>query len=339
MIGHERVVRWLSRAAGSGRAGGAYLLYGPPGAGKSTIAAAFVSALACQRRGPDGDACGSCDACRAVARGRHPDVRWVQPSTEAGSITIDQIRDLRFWLGLASGSPWGKAAVVEQADRMTLQAANALLKTLEEPAGPAAIVLLARELSALPETLRSRCLCFYVGPVPVSRLAAALQAMLGLPPEQARARALIAGGLPGRALSADPDADGQRAAAMEWVEQALEAPPEELLRAARAAEQDDARRVDGRFEAMVWLWRDVAAWRWTRRRDLLVDVELAPRVMAAGDRVDPHEAARALEDLVEARRMISEHTSRRLVLQWAWMTLRRSRSASRWPPATAASAS
>lgn len=325
VIGHERVVKWLSQALASGRAGGAYLFYGPEGAGKATLASAFVAALACRHRSPDGEACGTCESCRAVARGQHPDLFWVEPVSDAGNVTIDQIRQLRFWLGLSAGSPWGKAAVIDQADRMTPQAANALLKTLEEPSGPAVIVLLARELSAVPDTIQSRCFRFYVGPVPVAKLAGALEARLGLTPEEAKSRAMLAGGLPGRALGLAEAVASHREAAMGWVEQALGASPRELLRLSRSAEQADAREVDGRLLAMIWLWRDVAAWRWTKRPELLVNVELERRLMAVGNQVDPGRAVQALETLIAARRMIAEYTNRRLVLNWAWMTLRSAR--------------
>lgn len=331
VIGHERVVRWLAQAVAGGRAGGAYLFYGPEGAGKGTLASAFVAALACRRRTPQGEACGACESCQAMARGRHPDLLWVEPSSDAGNVTIDQVRELRFWLGLSAGSPWGKAAVIDQADRMTLQAANALLKTLEEPSGPAVIVLLARELSAIPDTIQSRCFRFYVGPVPVGRLAEALQARLGLTPEQAKGRAMLAGGLPGRALGQAESVASQREAAMGWVEQALGASPQELLRLSRSAEQADGREVDERLAAMIWLWRDVAAWRWTKRPDLLVNVELAARLTTVGDRVDPGRAVQALETLMAARRMMAEYASRRLVLHWAWMTMRSARSSRAMP--------
>ena len=331
VIGHERVVRWLSQAVAGGRAGGAYLFYGPEGAGKATLASAFVAALACGSRTPEGEACGTCSSCRAVAQGRHPDVWWVEPASDAGNITIEQVRDLRAWLGLSAGSPWGKAAVVDHADRMTPQAANALLKTLEEPSGPAVIVLLAREPSALPDTIQSRCFRFYVGPVPVATLARALQARLGLTPEEAKSRALLAGGLPGRALGPADAVAGQRQAAMEWIERALGASVQELLRLSRGVEQADGREVDERLVAMIWLWRDVAAWRWTKRPELLVSAELAPRLVAVGDRVDPARAVQALETLMAARRMVAEYANRRLVLHWAWMTLRSARTGTRVP--------
>ena len=326
IIGHVRVVQWLARIASEGRGPGAYLLYGPEGAGKTSLASAFVAALACRRRSAQGEACGVCEACRAVAAGRHPDVTWVEPAADADGIGIDQVRRLRNWLGMSATSDWGKAAIIQQADRMSLQAANALLKTLEEPPGPAAIVLLARDLQAIPETIQSRCQRFFVGPVPAPVLARALASRLGLDDDEAHTRAVLAGGLPGRALDPSGSAVAAwRQRAMEWIEQAVQGSPRELIGLARDAERAGPHEVDAQFQAMIWLWRDVAAWGWVRRADCLIDLGLSDRVVAVGRQVDPARAVDALETLLTARRMLAEYTHPRLVLHWAWMTLRRAR--------------
>lgn len=326
IIGHARVVQWLARTASEGRGPGAYLLYGPEGAGKTSLASAFVAALACRRRSSEGEACGVCEACQAVAARRHPDVTWVEPAAEADGIGIDQVRRLRSWLGMSATSAWGKAAVIQQADRMSLQAANALLKTLEEPPAPAAILLLAADLQGVPETIQSRCLRFFVGPVPAPVLARALASRLGLDADEALTRSVLAGGLPGRAL--DPSGSAvaaSRQRAMEWIEQAVDGAPRDLIALARAADQAAPWQVDAQMQAMIWLWRDVAAWGWARRADYLIDAGLRDRVVAVGQHVDPVRAVEALETLLTARRMLAEYTQRRLVLHWAWMTLRRAR--------------
>lgn len=325
LIGHRRLARWLARAAAEGRAAGAYLFYGPDGAGKASVASAFVAAVACSRRSEEGEACGTCPDCLAVQEGRHPDVAWVVPGGEGETVSIEQVRRLRSWLALSSGAPWGRAAVIEQADRMSLQAANALLKVLEEPPGPAVMVLLAREPAAVPETIQSRCLRFHVGPVPLTELAEALRARTGVSPEEAAARAALAGGLPGRALAGSGQQAARREQAMAWIERAVDGSPQELLRLSRSLESADPASVDELMQAMIWLWRDVVTWRWTKRPELLADRVLRERVAAVGDRVGPGRAAQALESLLTARRMMAEYANRRLVLHWAWMALRRAR--------------
>lgn len=322
VVGHARAVAWLRRALASGRAGGAYLFYGPPGVGKGTLALAFAAALTCPHRTDEQEACGRCGGCRAAARGQHPDITWIEPHSEAGNVTIEQIRDLRAHLSLSAGASGWKVAIIDRAERMTLQAANALLKTLEEPAGQAVLVLLAGELALVPETIQSRCLRFYLAPVPVSDLVRELEARLGLPPEEARARAALAGGCPGRALAGMEGVTARRKAALGWMQEALDAPAREVDRLAKAADQADLAQVDETLSAMIWLWRDVAAWSWTKRPDLMINSDLRDHLAPIGQKVAPEKAVSALEALLGARRMVSEYTSRRLTLNWAWMTLR-----------------
>jgi DNA polymerase-3 subunit delta' len=140
----------------------ALLIAGPAGLGKRALANALASAALCKERGPAGYACGRCRACVLVAAGSHPDrVRITfelrddgKPRTE---ITVDQMRGLSQRLALSSQFGGLQIALIDPADRMNASAANALLKTLEEPASSTIIVLVADDPARLPATIRSRC--------------------------------------------------------------------------------------------------------------------------------------------------------------------------------------
>jgi len=154
--------RMLADAIGSGRIHHALLFASPRGYGKRALAEAFATALLCQQRNADGSACGRCRSCLLVAAGSHPDLARVtfeirddgRPRTE---LTVDQLRALGQRLALSSQFGGWQVALIDPADAMNPNAANALLKTLEEPSTNTVIALVADDPSRLPPTIRSRC--------------------------------------------------------------------------------------------------------------------------------------------------------------------------------------
>jgi DNA polymerase-3 subunit delta' len=154
--------RLLADAIGSGHIHHALLYASPRGYGKRALADAFAAALLCRQRNADGSACGKCRSCLLVAAGSHPDLARItfeirddgRPRTE---LTVDQLRALGQRLALASQFGGWQIALIDPADAMNPNAANALLKTLEEPSTNTVIALIADDPSRLPPTIRSRC--------------------------------------------------------------------------------------------------------------------------------------------------------------------------------------
>ena len=152
----------LAEGLRSGRLHHAPLFAGPRGYGKRALAEAFAAAALCTQRAGDDGACGTCKSCLLVAAGSHPDLVRVtfelrddgRPRSE---LTIDQMRALGQRLALSSQFGGLQIALVDPADAMNASAANALLKTLEEPATSTIIALVADDASRLPATIRSRC--------------------------------------------------------------------------------------------------------------------------------------------------------------------------------------
>lgn len=154
--------RSLSERLAQQRLPHALLLSGAAGLGKRALADVLVSATLCERRSSDGFACGSCRSCHLIAAGSHPDRVHLsfelrddgKPRTE---IVIEQIRTLSQRLSLSSQFGGMQMVIIDPADRMNASAANALLKTLEEPSASTIIVLISDQPSRLPATIRSRC--------------------------------------------------------------------------------------------------------------------------------------------------------------------------------------
>jgi DNA polymerase-3 subunit delta' len=213
LAGQEAVVEQLRSAAAAAaspagaRALGmthAWLFTGPPGSGRSVAARAFAAALLCARGG-----CGECPSCRQVAAGGHADLLLVRP--DGLSYGVRQTRDLV--LRAAAAPVYGRWRVVlfEDADRATEQAANALLKAIEEPAPRTVWLLCAPSADDLPTTIRSRCRLVTLRIPPTGAVADVLERG-GVGREQALAAARAAQGHIGRArrLATDPEAARRR---------------------------------------------------------------------------------------------------------------------------------
>jgi DNA polymerase-3 subunit delta' len=209
LIGQDTVADQLERAVAGARSGAgvmhAWLFTGPPGSGRSVAARAFASALLCEQGG-----CGQCQACRQVRAGTHADVLLVRP--DGLSYGVRQTRDLVLKAAAAPVVGRWRIVLFEDADRATEQAANALLKAIEEPAARTIWLLCAPYADDLPTTIRSRCRLVTLRMPGTAAVAQTLEAE-GVSHELALSAARAAQGHVGRArrLATDPSAAGRRA--------------------------------------------------------------------------------------------------------------------------------
>ncbi|HNF64555.1 MAG TPA: DNA polymerase III subunit delta', partial [Plasticicumulans sp.] len=158
----------LAPALAAGRLPHALLLAGPEGLGKMAFAQALGEALLCESQRPDHHACGHCRACRLLAAGSHPDLHVVVPAEEGKAIRVDAIREL---IGFAALTPqFGGRRVLRlaPAELLNVNAANALLKTLEEPAPGSHLILVSARPARLLPTVRSRCQTIRFAPPPAA---------------------------------------------------------------------------------------------------------------------------------------------------------------------------
>ena len=155
IIGHNRIIEVFRRSIRSGKTAHSYIFEGPVGCGRKKTAFALIQALFCNAAVDD--SCGICPACRKVASGNHADIHLVEPLPDKRDISIDQLRELQRDLALRPYEAPRKVCLLDPAERMSVNAANSLLKTLEEPPGRAIIILLTENADALLPTIRSRC--------------------------------------------------------------------------------------------------------------------------------------------------------------------------------------
>lgn len=191
LVGHERVVSLLARELES--PANAYLFVGAAGVGKATVARHFATGLLC----PTGDP--TCNICRRVRAGNHADLVPVLPEGKA-TLGVEQARAVVSQAAMSPVEGERKVFLFEEAGAMTDQAANALLKTLEEPTPTTVFILVAESEDELPSTVASRCRTIHFGRVPEGEMVGALEGN-GLDRDQAEGLARVAGGRPGLALS------------------------------------------------------------------------------------------------------------------------------------------
>lgn len=153
VVGQPSAVAQLQRAYAHRRLSHAYIFDGPEGVGKQTVAQALAALLLCEAPA-QADSCGHCPACKQVACGSHPDLHVLAP--DGRSVKIKQIRELRARLSGTASYGGYSVVIIDAADTMTLEAANAFLKTVEEPQGPTCFILITTQAERLPETIRSR---------------------------------------------------------------------------------------------------------------------------------------------------------------------------------------
>ena len=155
IIGHDDIIRHLKNAIETGKVSHSYIFTGEPGSGKKLLAGTFAAALQCESG--ESEPCMTCDSCKKVIGKNHPDIITVTHE-KPGSISIDEVRDqvVRDVDIKPYCSPY-KIYIIPDAEMMTVQAQNAILKTIEEPPEYAVIMLLTSNIDSLLPTIRSRC--------------------------------------------------------------------------------------------------------------------------------------------------------------------------------------
>ncbi|MDP2951872.1 MAG: DNA polymerase III subunit delta', partial [Chloroflexota bacterium] len=261
IVGQEGAVELLRQGLAKGNLSHAYLFVGPPNVGKMTLAVKLAQALNCE--GTERP-CENCRPCQRIASGKHADVQVIAPLRDdqgrpKREIGIDQVRELLHSASLKPYEGRHRVFIVEGAERLTQEAANCFLKTLEEPPSQVLILLLAHREGDLLPTLLSRCQKVALQPLPMSVVEKAL-IEAGRETGQAKVLAHLSQGRIGWALSASAETMAQRQATLERLFGLLGAGREERfvyaadLAAHLARDKDEAQE-----ELEQWLtwWRDL----------------------------------------------------------------------------------
>jgi DNA polymerase-3 subunit delta' len=317
IVGQPAAVTLLRRAIALDRPAHTYAFVGPSGVGRRLTAVAFAQALLCSTHG-----CGACAVCRRVAAGQHPDCQVVQPTPPkdnpkgAPMIRIEQVRDLERTAALAPLEGSRKVFVLDEAERLTLPTAQALLKTLEEPPPRTHLVLILANPRALPPTVLSRCQRVRFRPLDAAETARLLEGR-GVPAAASPLLARLTEGRPGLALGTDLDAlRARREAAL-----ALAAEPAARLGTALDGATVDRATVTAYLE-LYWSWyRDALCLAAGGSAALLVHADQEPALRALAARTSAAALATALGRVKAAWVALETNVNPRLALETALLGL------------------
>lgn len=258
MIGHEWAVQLLKRHIVQQSHRQAYLITGPESVGRRTLALHFAQALNCPQPLESGDPCFTCSTCLQIEAMVHPDLTVTQAETVGAQLKVDQIRELQHGLALAPYDAKYRIALILRFEDANPHAANALLKTLEEPPSQVVIILTAESAERLMPTIVSRCEVIRLRPLSIPVVDRGIQSIWNVPPDQANLLAHLSGGRPGYAfrLFQDPHQLSLRKTYLDDLQKLLsENRVERFEYAETMAKNNDAFRET----LKVWLsfWRDV----------------------------------------------------------------------------------
>jgi DNA polymerase-3 subunit delta' len=260
VVGNERAQRTLAQAHASGQVRHAYLLTGPEGIGKTTLAVEFARLLLCERPvATAGEPCGECSSCRRIAHGNHPDVTLLDTQEGKRFLGVDTVReDVVRLANLTPSSGKWRVFILPGAERMTPNTVNALLKTLEEPPAGVVLLLTSAEPENLLPTLVSRCQIVPLHQLMATQIAAALCNCWHVESTKADELAALANGRLGWAVRAHerPELREARRQQLETIiSLSISARDERLRRAAElSGDLETARRA---LELWTLWWRDV----------------------------------------------------------------------------------
>lgn len=325
ITGHEQSISLLQASIHHGRLAHAYLFYGERRVGKLMTAVRLAQALHCEQPSQTGaqDSCGRCRSCLQIAARTHPDYFVIEPDPKAATpqIKIEQVREIEQQFVYRPLVGERKICLIDDADRLTIGAANALLKTLEEPPGQSLFVLVTSRLHALPITIRSRCQTLRFTTPARTQVEAALILKRELPPADARFLAVFADGRIGEALTTNV-AD-VRARQQEYLTLVQ---PESLTSSATIlSAAESLAKTDRGEETLAWLarWiRDLVIVIVDGDQDQILHLEQLADLRRHAQRADIDSLLALMNDIERTEQQATRHLNIQMALETTFLRLR-----------------
>jgi len=332
----QDAVRLLQRSLERGRLGHAYLFSGSDLLELEKVATTLAKAVNCQKpartnaAGVPLDSCDTCESCRKIDSFNHPDISWVRPESKSRVITIEQMRELMQTVHLKPTSAQFKFGMIVAADRLNVQAANAFLKTLEEPPSNSILVLLSTEPQRILETILSRCLRLsFAGEAADQKSAPAWMGQFSEVASEEQRSLLSRYQLLSILLNRLNQVKAEISEALtrrspleryDDIEPALREKWEDELAAAIEAEYR-RQRTDVLTSVQWWL-RDVWLGSMQLGAELLTFPQLAATVKKIAGRLAPGEAMQNLRSLEETQRLLNTNVQEALALEVGLLKLK-----------------
>jgi DNA polymerase-3 subunit delta' len=311
IIGHERQIEHLRNAMRNRRVAHAYLFLGKEGIGKKLVALNLAKALNCPRGSED--PCDECPSCLKVDHLHHPDILLVEPHGQW--IRIDQIRDLQRELSHRPYEGKRRVCILMGSDRMRQEAANALLKILEEPPLHTVLILLAANVDLMLPTITSRCQRIPFNPLPFARIVEVIRLRLALKREEAYILASLADGSLGKAFQMDPEfvLRARREIIGRIIDLASYGAEQILGLAEELANRHDDLPM---LLTMIHAWyRDLLAYKERESRAQLINIDLSNEIQKAAPRTDTPSLIHRMEVIQGALWTLDRNANRQITLE------------------------
>lgn len=269
VVGQERVINHFKQALKNNRVSHAYLIEGLNGIGKGFFAISLAKAILCHSR--EERPCGECSSCRKIKDNNHPELHIVQRD---GNIKIEDIREIQKQINIKPYEGYKKVFIIFNGEKMTHQAQNALLKTLEEPPGHSIIILTTANSKNLLPTISSRCQLLKLRPQGIEVIKIHLIKKLGISEEEAKILATFSNGLIGKALKLykDEEFKVRREKVIDITQKLLSAKTIDILSEVEffAKEKDHIEEI---IDLLIYWYRDILVYCETYNDHLIINLD------------------------------------------------------------------
>ncbi|MBP2626294.1 MAG: polymerase delta prime subunit [Firmicutes bacterium] len=308
IVGHVDNIKMLRYMESRGRMPHAVLLSGPRGIGKFMVARVLSTALLC--KAPESRPCGSCQSCLQMANGTQPDFLNIGP--DGANIKIEQIRNLQNEVALAPYVSLRRVCIINEAELMTVQAANSLLKVLEEPVGDVVFILIAANKQMLLPTIISRCMAIEFQPLTDTVLTEALVDK-GFLHDQSEVAARLSRGRMGTALSLlEPEGLAVRNQAVEIIQDLLEGSVRKVWDIATILEKMERKDILQLLGYFTYIMRDTLMIVTGQDRSFLFNVDLADWLSGHAGRWSEEHLLQGIRAVETAGRALNANANARL---------------------------
>ena len=318
---HEQIKEHFQNAAATGKVSHAYILSGEAGMGKKTLANAFAMTLLCEEEGKE--PCMHCHACKQVLSGNHPDLIYVTHEKPT-SMGVDDIREqINDTIMVRPYSSQYKIYIVDEAQKMTVQAQNALLKTIEEPPAYAVIMLLTTNPDAFLQTILSRCVQLKLKPLKDSVVKGYLEDKLQVKDVQAEIYSAFARGNLGKAihLAQSEDFKMMYEEILRLLKEIKDMDISQLLDVIRKL-KDDNTDIKECLDFMQMWYRDILMYKTTKDLNLLIFKDEFSAVKKAASLSSYEGLERILEAIDKARVRLDANVNMELVMELLLLTMK-----------------
>ena len=321
ILGHEPIKEHFFNAVLTGNISHAYILSGEAGMGKKSLANAFALALLCEKG--QADPCRQCHACKQVMSGNHPDLIYVTHEKPA-SIGVDDVRrQINDTIQVKPYSSAHKIYIVDEAEKMTVQAQNALLKTIEEPPAYAVILLLTTNAEAFLPTILSRCVQLKLKPLKDGEVKDYLVSRMGVELSQAEIYTAFARGNLGKAIHLADSEDFRHlyGELLDLLKNLKKSDISELLERIRKMKEDKL-DIHQCLDFMQMWYRDVLMYKTTKDINLLIFKDEFSTVNAMSMVSGYEGLERILTAIDKARIRLDANVNMELVMELLLLTMK-----------------